>query len=227
MAVSPDDTNENRSIYRLRWIGYGLLVFALIDAIQILASIRTSDPTWGLQTVGQFVERVVVPLLGFALVFFGEFYDRKPFEKIVLWILSWLCLLLAFLFLVMVPSVGLQASTLSARTDLQVSQRVDQQLVQLQQLEDQLNRSTPQDIKKLADQLNTLGLSVDAKNPGALKTQIQSRIKTLRDQLQAQAQGAKASQSAGLIKNAVKWALGALVACALFVYLWISSNWAR
>ncbi len=226
MAMSTGDASENLTVYRLRWIGYGLLIFALIDVIHILTSVQTSDPTWGLQTIGQFVERVVVPLLGFALVFFGEFYGRRGPEKLALRILSWLCMVLAILFFLMAPAVVFQSVSLKGQAEQQASKVVDQRLAQLKQLEDQLNKSNPEQIKALASQLNTLGVQVDPKNPEAVKDQIETRIKTFREQLPAQVQGAAASQTSGLLKNAVKWSLGALVAGALFLYLWKSSRWA-
>lgn len=226
MAMSTGDASENLTVYRLRWIGYGFLLFALIDVIHILTSIQTSDPTWGLQTIGQFVERVVVPLLGFSLVFFGEFYGRRGPEKISLRILSWLCMVLAILFFLMAPAVIFQSVSLKGQAEQQASKMVDQRLAQLKQLEDQLNKSNPEQIKALASQLNTLGVQVDPKNPEAVKSQIKARIETFRDQLPAQVQGAAATQTSGLLKNSVKWSLGAVVAGVLFLYLWKSSRWA-
>ncbi len=227
MAISSGDANENLTIYRLRWIGYGFLLFALIDTIHILIMIRPSDPTWVLQTIGQFVERVVVPILGFALVFFGEYFGRRDIEKIGLRILSWLCMVLAVLFFLMVPPVLLQTFNINNQAQQQVDKQVEQRLGQLKQLEEQLNQSNPEQIKTLASQLGTLGVSVDPKNPDAVKAQIQSRIKIVRDQLKPQADGATAAQTSNLLKNAIKWSFGALVSGALFLYLWKSSKWAR
>lgn len=226
MAMSTGEASENLTVYRLRWLGYGFLLLALIDVIHILTSVQTSDPTWGLQTIGQLVERVVVPLLGFALIFFGEFYGRKGPEKISLRILSWLCLILAILFFLMAPTVIFQSMSLKGQAEQQVTKVVDQRLAQLKQLEDQLNKSNPEQIKALASQLNTMGIQVDPKNPEAVKSQIKARIETTRGQLPAQVQGAAASQTSGLLKNSVKWSLGAIVAGALFLYLWKSSRWA-
>jgi hypothetical protein len=238
MAVSTGDDGENRSVYRLRWLGYGLLVFALIDAVNIVASINTGDPTWILQVIGQFVERVVVPLLGFALIFFGEIYARKDGERIGLMILSWLCLVLAIAFFLMIPPLVIQSVSLQGQAEQRVTQQVDQQVKagfeQLDQLEAQLKNSKPEELKALAAQLNSRGIQVDAQDPAALKTQIQERIKTIKDQAQVQAQKAKenakqgaSGQVANLFKNAVKWSLGAAMAGVLFIYLWRSSGWAR
>lgn len=227
MTVSSGEASENLTAYRFRWIGYGFLVFAVIDALHILLTIQPGQPTWLLQTIGQFVERVVVPLLGFTLIFFGEYYGRKDGEKLGLRLLSWLCMVLAVLFLLMVPPIFLQTFSVNNQARQVVDQQVEQQLTQLKQLEDQLARSNPEQLKALAAQLQGLGVSVDPTKPDAVKAQVQARIKTVRDQLQAQAQGATAGQASGLWKNAIKWSLGALVSAVLFFYLWKSSRWAR
>lgn len=227
MTVSSGEASENLTAYRFRWIGYGFLVFALIDAIHILLTIQPSQPTWLLQTLGQFVERVVVPLLGFTLIFFGEYYGRKDGEKLGLRILSWLCMVLAVLFLLMIPPIVLQTLSVNSQARQAVDQQVEQQLTQLKQLEDQLARSNPEQLRALAAQLQGLGVSVDPSKPDAVKAQVQERIKTVRAQLQAQAQGATSGQASGLWKNAIKWSLGALVSAVLFFYLWKSSRWAR
>ena len=234
MAISTGEASENLSVYRLRWIGYGFLAFALLDAIHILLTIPTGQQTWPVLTIGQFVERSVVPILGFTLVFFGEFYGRKDSEKIGLRILSWICLLVAILYLLMIPPVVLQSMSVSSQNTEQTQQGVDkaleQRLGQLKQLEDQLSRSKPEELKALAGQLSSLGVTVDPSKPDEVKAQIQARIKTAREQLQLQAQEAKnqaASQTTGLVKNAVKWAFGALITAVLFIYLWLSSKWAR
>lgn len=95
--------DQIQSIYRLRWVGYGLLLLALFDVIQLLLPLNYQDPVWVLQTVGAIVERVPVPLLGLLLIFFGEDAERTSIEDILLKVLRWATLLLAIGFLAMVP----------------------------------------------------------------------------------------------------------------------------
>src|SRR6476469_8023934 len=72
------------SIYRLRWIGYGLLILSVLDAIAVLIPANFGNRLWELQTIGAVVERVPVPLLAMALIFFGEGYDRRGLEDVFL-----------------------------------------------------------------------------------------------------------------------------------------------
>lgn len=247
MPVSTDDNHENLTAYRFRWIGYGFLLFALIDAIHIVLTVPlgTTTPLGAnngiLQMIGLFVERAVVPLIGFTLVFFGEYYGRRDLEKFGLKLLSWLCLVLAILFFLMAPGAIAQAVMSRSQVDQQVNvavdqgtKAVDQQLARLNQIESQLAQSSPEDLQRLATQLSSAGVSVDPNNPNAVKATLQERIKTEREQLQvAKAQGrSKVEQEASgqwktLFKNAIKWSLGSILAGVLFTYLWRSSRWAR
>ncbi|MBD2022073.1 hypothetical protein H6F43_17995 [Leptolyngbya sp. FACHB-36] len=212
-------TSDNRSIYRFRWIGYGLLIFALIDSFQVLIPPGFMNPAWELNTIGALVERVAVPLLGLALIFFGEFYDRTMPEKLSLKVLSWACLVLAIVFVLMVP-LGVFDTI---RLNSQSSQQVGAQMEQFKKLEDQLNQSKPEQIKNLGAQLNTLGVSVDADDPEKLKGAVMARINGAKAKVQAD----RSNQRLMLFKNSVKWNLGALIAATLFFVLWKTTDWAR
>lgn len=226
MTESPD-SQTNRSVYRLRWVGYGLLVFALIDAIQTLIPLKLLDPGWQLQTVGSLIERVPIPLLGLALVFFGEYYDRISIEKGLLKGLSWLSLALSVVFALLILVTVVSTARLDDRVDLLVTRQATQQLIQLQQIENRLNQSRPEELAALGDQLRSFGINVLSKDPQALKTEIANRIVSLRAQLKVQAQAEQQEEKLKLVKRSVAWALGSVVASTLFFILWKSTDWAR
>ena len=220
-----ESTTDNRSIYRFRWIGYGLLGYALMDLIQVLYPPKFTNPAWEVQTLGALIERVIVPLLGMTLVFFGEYYDRTQFEKMLLKVLSWLCLMLAIVCLLVIPLGVLGTARLDFQNDQQVNQQTEQQLAQFNKVERQLSQSSANDIRALATKA---GISIDpTKDPQALKADILSRLTAARSRVQSQIDGNRAVQRQTLFKNAIKWNLGALLASCLFFILWKSTDWAR
>ena len=228
MTESAEPASENRSIYRLRWVGYGLLIFALLDVISILIPPEIGSSAWRLQAIGALVERAVVPLLGFALVFFGEFFDRRPIEGFLLRSLSWLCLLSAIVSFTLAPTALLNTLGLDNQQGQQLDAGVQQRLGQLKQLEDQINQGRPEDITKFATQLNSVGITkLDTQDPQKAKADLLARIKIVREQTAAQAQATRSAQRLGLFKNTIKWALGAVIAGVLFFVLWKTSSWAR
>ncbi len=221
---------EGQSIYRLRWIGYGLLVLALMDAIQVLippAAGAVGNPEWVLQTIGALVERVPVPLLGLVLVFFGEDMDRTGLEKTVLSLLSWVSLLLALLCLLLIPPGLAYTVQINNQNNQQIAAQVAGQLKQLEEVETQVSKGTPQDIQNLASQLNNLGLQVDSQKPEEVRGQILEKVTAAKKGIEPQAQATRSNLRTALLKNSVKWNLGALISSALFFTIWRSTGWTR
>ncbi|WP_448571738.1 HpsJ-like protein, cyanoexosortase A-associated [Trichothermofontia sp.] len=219
--------DEARSIYRLRWIGYGFLLFFGIELGRILIPPRFLDPVWEFEAIGAIVERVVVPLLGMGLVFFGEHYGRKPPEKILLRLISWGAGLLALLFLLMVPLGVVNTLRINAQNQQQLTAQAEQQRAQLQQLQSRVEASTPETLQTLMNQLNRAGITLEDDNPATLKTEVVTRIDTLQAQIDQQVTIAQGIGFRRLLKNSVKWNLGAIISCALFGMIWRTTKWAR
>ena len=215
------------SIYRLRWVGYGLLILSLLDMIAVLTPAKFGNRLWELQTIGALVERIPVPLLAMALIFFGEDYDRRRFEDIFLKILSWVCLLLALIFILMLPLGIFGTISVNNQNNQQITTQANQQLAQLQQVEERLNKGSPEDLRNLAGELTRLGVPADTQNPQQLKEQILSRITPAKERLQTQSAAVQSNQRLALFKNAVKWLLGALISAVLFFMMWRGTDWAR
>ncbi|MGB7709351.1 MAG: HpsJ family protein [Microcoleus sp.] len=215
------------SIYRLRWVGYGLLILSLLDTISVLTPANFGNRLWELQTIGALVERIPVPLLAMALIFFGEDYDRRRFEDIFLKILSWVCLLLALIFILMLPLGIFGTISVNNQNNQQITTQANQQLAQLKQVEERLKKGTPEDLNNLASELTRLGVQADTKNPQELKNQILSRITPAKERLQTQSAAVQSNQRLALFKNAVKWLLGALISAVLFFMMWRGTDWAR
>ncbi|MBD0307150.1 MAG: hypothetical protein ICV80_03110 [Microcoleus sp. T1-bin1] len=219
--------DQGFSIYRLRWIGYGLLILSVLDTIATLIPANFGNRLWELQTIGAIVERVPVPLLAMALIFFGEGYDRRGLENLFLKLLSWVCLLLGLVFLLMLPLGIFGTIYVNNQNNQQIDTQAKQQFAQLQQVEERLTKGSPEDLRTLAGELSRLGVPANTDNPEKLKDQILSRITPAKERLQTQKAAVQSSQRLGLFKNALKWLLGALISSVLFFTLWRGSDWAR
>jgi len=218
---------QGLSIYRLRWVGYGLLLFALVDTFQVLYPLQLTNPAWELQTMGALVERLPVPLLGLVMVFFGEDYNRTGLEGIFLKLVSWLCLLLAILSLLLVPLGVTNTLRLNNQNNQRIEAQAQQRLAELEQIETQVSQGSSGDLINLAEELNRLGLPVDVSNPDGLKSDILSRVATAKERLPGQSEATRNNQLQVLLKNSVRWNLGALIASVLFFYIWRGTYWAR
>ncbi len=217
--------DQIQSIYRLRWVGYGLLLLAVFDVIQLLLPPNYQDAVWVLQTVGAIVERVPVPLLGLLLIFFGEDAERTNIEDILLKVLRWVTLLLAIGFLAMVPLSVAYTFRIDSQNNQQIAALQERQATQLDTVEERVTKGSAEDIKNLGNELNRMGVPVDPQKPDELKTKILERIASAKTQVPTQAKLTKDNQRLALLKNAVKWTIGALVSSVLLFMIWRSTGW--
>ncbi|RCJ36941.1 hypothetical protein A6770_15050 [Nostoc minutum NIES-26] len=216
--------SQTSSMTILRVLGYGLLLLALFDIVEMLIPPSFMNPAWEFQTFGSLVERVPVPLIGLALVFYGELHARAKWEFVTLKFLSWLTLLLAILFILLIPlSIG-NTVRLTKQSYTQINTLSQQQISQAEQVEKRVSQATPQQIDNL---LKSQGRSSNTKNPQELKSQVLSEVSKAKALIRNQAQATQSTQKLNLLKNSVKWNLGALVSAALFFTIWKITSWAR
>lgn len=230
--MTRSEYSKRRTIRILRWVGYGLLVLALFDFIDIFVPLRLQNPAWEFQTLGALVERVPVPLLGLALVFYGEadFREDEDWEIVLLKCLSWLCLLFGLLYLLLIPLGVSNTLRLNFQNEIQINAQLDQRVSQIQQLQELLNNGTDKDIEELLTRLSRQSRTPNITTPQQLeetKSQLSSFLTQAQERLKTGAGATRTEQRLRLLKRSVKWNLGALVSGVLFFGLWRSTRWAR
>lgn len=213
----------SKSIQPFRWVGYILLVLSVLDWIMILIPPQLMNPVWELQAIGQLVERVPVLLIALVFIFFAETSLRAKWERRVVPLVSWLCLLFGILYFLFVPLGILDTIRIAKRSDAQLETQFNQQLAQANQLEQQLNAAPPETIVDLVEQQ---GGTVQG-DPTQVKDQLLSELTAAKENLSTQLSTVQSNQRLNLAKNSVKWNLGALISAILLIYLWRSSRWAR
>lgn len=216
--------NKPWSTSVLRCVGYGLLVLTLLDIITMMVPLRLMDPAWEFQTMGSLVERVPVPLLGLGLVFYGEANFRRAWEKIVLKFLCWICLLLGVFFLLLIPLGISNTARLNVQNGTQISTKYKQDMARIEQLEKQVRAANDQQLESF---FRSQGQSLNSKNSQDAKKQLLSQFSTAKQTIPNQYQQIRANQHLTLLKNSIKWNLGALICGFLFIYIWRLTHWAR
>lgn len=219
--------SEWRSAALFRWVGYGLIILALFDVVDILFPPQLMNPTWEFQAAGSLVERVPVPLIGLILIFFEGANLRGKWEKPFLRLLSWAAILVGILYLLLIPIVIGDAVRLNNQNNVQVGAQVSQQSSQIQQFKTQLNQASSQDLGVLYDRLTAQGRAGDISSPQELKQQLASEVSAAESRLQAQAASTRQSTQRSLLKNTGKWGLGALISGILFIRIGRGTRWAR
>jgi hypothetical protein len=226
--MKSQDSSELSSIAAFRIVGYGLIIFAIVDWLNILFPIRWLDVAWTFNSIGAIIERVAVPLLALPLIFFGETDLRQRWEKAIVKLLSWGALVASVVFLLMVPLLLMLTLRLNVQNTAQLNNQVNSQISQLQQLEQRVGSASSQDLNALLQNLNRQGNPpANVNTPTDLKNQLLTEVEQVRNNVKSQAETAKSNQSTALYKSAIKWGIGAFVSSVLFFSLWRFTSWSR
>lgn len=224
--MTNQESNEWSSVAIFRLVGYSLLLLALFDALAIFLPWQPNNLPWVFQSTGTLIERVPLLLIGFVLVFAGEGNIRQKWERLTLRVLSWVSLGLGILFLITIPLLLNATVQMSTLADAQVTAQATQQSTQLQKLVEQVNQAGAKDLNSFLDRVNQQA-KAQIKDPQLLKQQLLGEVGAAQKALQVQAESTRSEQRAFLLKEAVKWSAGALVAGGVLIRLWQSSQWAR
>ncbi len=218
---------ERRSRFLVSLLGYGLLVFTLVDFSFIIIPPHLTDPVWEFQTIGELVEHVAALLLGLLFIFYRhEGYVGKR-ERYLLVALSWGSLLIGLLYLLLIPLGITDTWRIYQRNNTQVTAQLTQQTQQFQQIKGQLSQASDQQLQRLVASFAPQGRSPEIKDPSAFKDQFLDRVAQAERETQAQAKRVRTGQNQTLIKNSVKWNLGALIAGTLLIWIWHLTGWVR
>lgn len=215
--------SQEGSTMILRYLGYGLLVLALFDVVEMFVPPNFMNPVWEFQTIGALVERVPVPLIGLAFVFYGEMNFRKRWEFPVLKVLSWLALVMGVIYILSIPLGVINAARLQRQSSNQINILSKQQINRAEQVKKQIDLATPEQIDNL---LKSQGRSLELE-PEKLKQRLLGEVSQAKQKIKSQAKATESSRGLSLLKKAVKWNLGAVVAGILCINIWKGTDWAR
>ncbi len=211
-----------------RLVGYSLLLFSLIDLVNVLLQVQLTAIPSIYQTLGAIVERFPLPLLGVMLIFSGETNSRQAWERKILRAISWASLVIGILFLLLVPGILSVSIQMSLQAEVEVNTQTDQQLTQLQKTETQISQATTQDLTYFLERLRQQSrANPDIKDPQTLKEQLLMDVTQSKQTIKKQAAMTRTNQRRALLRDSTKWSFGALIAGVTFIYLWRFSRWTR
>lgn len=223
------ETIEKRSFALLRFIGYIILIFSVVDYLAILIPPRLTDPDWEFQTLRQLVDHVWSPLLGLTFLFlYSQASVVSSRQLSILRFFSLSALIIGIVYLLMLPLGVNNSLTLYRVINAQFANQQAQQQEQLEQVNSKLNATnSPAVLNNIARSLNLQKEGEPSKSPQELKNQISQQIKTVTQNALTTANVAKRQQVKNLIKEAVRINLGTVISGVCFVTFWRLTRWTR
>jgi hypothetical protein len=227
-------TRQLHSITLCRWLGYGLLLLALLDFIAILIPLDLMNPVWEFRSIGALVERTPVLLIGLVMVFWGEEDYRHPREKWILKGLTWVTIIISIGLLVLIPLCFVNSIRIHQLKIEEVNRFREGNLALVKQLEDKLNQTNSVEEMQLLLNRGFTSRSpivLDVNQPlTVVKAEIPTLLEPVKSGIDRQAQAALKSaknEQPGLLKQSIKSALGALIAAVICIRIWQSTLWVR
>jgi ABC-type multidrug transport system fused ATPase/permease subunit len=215
----------------IRPIGYGLLVLFFIDLVDVLTPLDLMNPVWEFQTIGAIVERVPIPLFALVMIFFGERNRRGRIELLILKVLSIVVLLMAVIYFLFIPISILDAVRIDRQNQTEIDSQVQEQIGRIQPVKEQLEQAdTEQELELLLNNIVAQGNVPTIENQQQFedaKEAINSRLVRFETAVRSRAEATQKQQRRTLLKNSVKWNLGALISGILLMGLWQATDWTR
>ncbi|MGB7414768.1 MAG: HpsJ family protein [Thermosynechococcaceae cyanobacterium] len=211
------------STFSLRLTGYVLLALAALDIVAVVFPTDFFNPEWEFKTIGSLVERVPVPLIGLALVFYGGLRYRRPLEKLCLRPFALLAIIAGIGYLLLVPLSISNSFRVNKLNHDQQTQQLEQQLSRFGRLEQQLSSASPEQLVSIMAQLN-LPVSAGNQDLEAQRAKAFSQVKKTQEATFQQSQAQRKLQKQQHLKNSVKWVLGALLSGTCLIYLGMGAN---
>jgi preprotein translocase subunit SecF len=227
--ITITEIQEKRSFGLLRFVGYALLAFSVINYLAILIPPQLTNPSWEFQTIGTMVDNVWSILLGFTFIFlFNHNSIVEGKEIVTLKFFSWLALTIGIIFLLMLPLGINNTLTLYRNINNQFTNQQAQQQEQIEQITERLQQVTSsQQLLRIAANLNIAIEPNSNQAPDELKKQMSEAIATAGQNVLNNADRAKEQQTANLIKTSVRFNLGALISGVCFIVIWRLTLWTR
>jgi hypothetical protein len=216
------------SLSILRLVGYGLLLLAVVDLLLLLIPVQI-DPLWEFQAMGAIIERIPFTLLAMVLIFSGQKSDRASIEIIMLKVFSWVSLMAAVVLILVIPLNINNSLRIYNQHNAKTNAQFVMQKNNIQQFQEQLAAADSKDdiAAILQEQARQTVNIPEAVNIQKLKTDIIANLQNNQDNITSQTETFRAQKRSLLLKQCLKWNLGALIASILFFMIWQSTGWAR
>jgi hypothetical protein len=143
----------------------------------------------------------------------------------------WLTLFVGLLYFLLIPWSVPNTLRLDRQYQAEITTQVDQLLQQIQQINDAIAKTTTKEqIAQLLSRLDReerIPNLKDSQQLTEVKKKLSEFIAQGESKMKAEAKATLNVQRLELLKNSVKWNLGALVSGALFIFIWRNTGWAR
>ncbi len=213
----------------LRIVGYGLLMMAVVDFMNLLIPPELMNPDWEFQIIASVIERIPVTFLGIVFVFYEDTNYRTPIEKMLLKIISWSCLVFAIFLILAIPLNINNAFRIYHKYNASVNYQLVPRLEVIQDFQTQIESADSQEtIAKILQKQSSTKIKIpESLDINNFKDSITEKLQKEETSLQNTAQNSRNKKRYQLLRKVIKYNLGALISIYLLIFVWKHTFWAR
>jgi hypothetical protein len=134
------------------------------------------EPQWELTAIRTIVERVPVPLIGLALVFYRGETSRQHKEIPLLKVLSWFCLMISIVFFLLVPLTISNTLRIDNLNYVELENQLLKQKTQVEAVREKLEKTSDSKLVELIEQLEARGQNEEIQTPEQFRDQVASEL---------------------------------------------------
>ncbi len=213
----------------LRIVGYGLLMMAVVDFMNLLIPPELMNPDWEFQIIASVIERIPVTFLGIVFVFYEDTNYRTPIEKMLLKIISWSCLVFAIFLILAIPLNINNAFRIYHKYNASINYQLIPRLEVIQDFQTQIESADSQEnIAKILQKQSSTKIKIpESLDINNFKDSITEKLQKEETSLQNTAQSSRNKKRYQLLRKVIKYNLGALISIYLLIFVWKNTFWAR
>ncbi|NJK60722.1 MAG: hypothetical protein HC918_11440 [Oscillatoriales cyanobacterium SM2_1_8] len=210
----------------IRLIGYGFLLYTVVDFGAALIPPQFTNPAWEFQFAGRLVELVWFPILGFGLVFAPVVSNQRGAK--ILAALSWCALALAILYFALLPLLVINTIRLERTALAAFNITSERRTAAYNELTQQLEALSPSNLENLLrNPPAALRPPAEATTPNTVRAWLLQRAQSEQAEARQRAETQRNAQRTNILRSSVKWCCGALLSSLMMFYIWQFSGWAR
>lgn len=224
---TPAERAVGAGIQILRIVGGLLVVFFILEGLAAFFALELRNPASELRFTSTMADRIPMGVLGLGLLFLHPRFIRIKAERLILLALAWMPLVLAVLYILLIPISMNAAARLFRLSSYNLTQQAEEQVAKVRMVLENTLRLSEADQETMVKRYN-------AANPKKDPVELPAFLQNLRDEVQSQE--LKLNQERQAVQNQQKKSLygsqlgqffRCLIGAAAFLMLWKATAWAR
>lgn len=227
ISMGPAERALVLGIRIFRVVGGLLVAFYLLETFSSLSDLRLRNPATELRFASAMTDRIPLALLGLSLLLCHPRFLRQKLEALLLRILSFLPLVLAVVYLLLIPLTMRSAENLFRNSSANLTAQAEEQVKKVQAVRDTTLNLSPEEQQAMVERYNRANSKKQPVDlPGFLKT-LNDEVKASEARLEQERRAVLGSQKRNLYSAQFLQGLKCLLGAGALVLLWKLTGWAR